>query len=270
MYDHRKRKHVFHVNILKKWYPVAQSEVVNLPEQVDERSLDEDFPSWQPTRDAPGVPRFGKELTTSQQANLNDLIKEFRDVFSTKPGKTNMIEHHIQTGDAKPIKLPPYRVPQALQAMVKQEIKDMLDLGIIEPSVSEWAQPIVPILKKDGSLRLCVDYRRLNVISKNNAYPMPRIDDLIDQLGQAQFLSTLDLTRGYWQVPIGKDSCHKTAFFTPAGQFQFTVMPFGLSGAPSTFQQTMDLLTGVYKHWTGLLEWWNSGMVDWHCLMHSI
>ena len=92
-------------------------------------------------------------------------------------------------------------------------------------------------------LRLCVDYRRLNATSQTNAYPMPRIDDLIDQLGQAQFLSTLDLTRGYWQVPMGRASCHKTAFVTPSGQFQFTVMPFGLSGAPSTFQQLMDLLT---------------------------
>ena len=105
------------------------------------------------------------------------------------------------------------------------------------------AAPIVPIAKKDGSLRLCVDYWRLNAISQTNAYPMPRVDDLIDQLGQAQFLSMLDLTRGYWQVPMGKASCNKTAFVTPAGQFQFTVMPFGLNGAPSTFQQMMDLLT---------------------------
>ena len=90
-----------------------------------------------PQVNAPDVPWFGEELTISQQANLNDLIKEFKDVFSTKPGKTNMIEHHIQTGDTKPIKLPPYRISQALQVMVKQEIKGMLDLGIIEPLVSE-------------------------------------------------------------------------------------------------------------------------------------
>ena len=127
--------------------------------------------------------------------------------------------------------------------MVKQELKEMLNQGIIEPSVSECAVPIVPIVKKDGSLRLCVYYRRLNATSQTNGYPMPRIDDLIDQLGQAQFLSTLDLTRGYWQVPMGKASHHKTAFVTPFGQFQFTVMPFGLSGAPSTFQQMMDLIT---------------------------
>ena len=170
-------------------------------------------------------------------------MRKIADVFSTKPGKTELIEYHIETGHTKPIKLPPYRVPQAFQAMVRQELKEMLNQGIIEPSVSKWAAPTVPIVKKDGTLRLCVDYRRLNAISQTNVYPMPRIDDLIDQLGQAQFLSTLDLTKGYWQVPMGKASHHKIAFVTPSGQFQFTVMPFGLSGAPFTFQQMMDLLT---------------------------
>ena len=85
MHDHRKRKHVFHINMLKKWYPVTQSQVVNLAEQVDECSLDEDFPSWQPTL---GTPLFGKQLTTSQQNDLSNLITEFKDVFSSKPGKT--------------------------------------------------------------------------------------------------------------------------------------------------------------------------------------
>ena len=109
-----------------------------------------------------------------------------------------MIEHNIQTGDTKPIKLPPYRAPQALQAMVKQEIKDMLDLGIIEPSVSEWAALIIPILKKDESLRLCVDYRRLNAISQNNAYPMPKINDLIDQLGCQHLILLGDTCMCQW------------------------------------------------------------------------
>ena len=89
---------------------------------------------------------------------------------------------------------------------------------------------------------MCVDYQCLNAFSQTNAYPMPRIEDLLDQLGQAQFLSTLDLTRGYWQAPMAKTSCHKTTFVTPFGQFQFTVMPFGLSGAPSISQQMMDSL----------------------------
>ena len=97
------------------------------------------------------------------------------------------IEHHIVTSTTKPIKLPPYRVPQAYQVMVRQEIKEMLNQGIIEPSVSEWDSPIVPNLKKDGSFRVCVDYWHLTAISKTISYPMLRIDDLLNQLGQAHF-----------------------------------------------------------------------------------
>ena len=111
----------------------------------------------------------------------------------------------------------------------------MLEQGIIEPSSSAWSAPIVK--KKDGALRLCVDYRRLNGVSKADAYPMPRVNDLIDRLGKSCFVSTMDLTRGYWQVPVAR---YKTAFTTPFGLYQFNVMPFGLQGAPATFQRLMD------------------------------
>ena len=220
MYDHRKPECVFHINMLKKCYPAQQPKGVNLAEQVDEHILTEDVPTWQPaTIDKVGIPTFGKNLTTMEQNNLNDLLEEFEDVLSIKPGKTGLIEHHIVISTTKPIKLPPYRVPQAYQIMVRKETKKMLNQGIIEHSVSEWVLSIVAILKIDGSLRLCVDYRHLNAISQTNTYPMSRIDDLLDQLGQAHFLSTTDLTQGYWQVTMAKTSCHKTAFVTPFGQF---------------------------------------------------
>ena len=116
MYDYRKRKRVFHINMLKKWYPAQQPEGVNLAEQVDEHVLAEDVPTWQPATTAKvGTPTFGKHLTTEELNNLNDLleVEAFEDVLSIKPGKTDMIEHHIVTSTTKPIKLPPYRVPQA-------------------------------------------------------------------------------------------------------------------------------------------------------------
>ena len=162
------------------------------------------------------------------------------------PGQTQLTEHQIDTGEAQPIRLPPYRLPHAYRDMVQKELKEMLAHDIIEPSTSDWAAPIVLVKKQDGSLRLCVDYWRMNSVSKADAYPMPRIDELIDELGRARYLSTLDLTKGYWQVPVSTDAQRKTAFTTPFGLFQFRRMPFGLQGAPATFQRMMDkLLDGI-------------------------
>ena len=121
-----------------------------------------------------------------------------------------------------------------------KELAEMEKEGVIEPSMSEWAYQVVLVKKKDGSLRMCVDYRRLNSVSRADAYPMPHIDELIDRLGKAQYISTMDLSRGYWQVPVETASRDKTAFVTPQGLFQFRVMPFGLHGAPATFQRLMD------------------------------
>lgn len=189
-------------------------------------------------------PEVGKQLSSSQRETLKKLISEFPDVWRGSPGRTSWVGHKIDTGNASPIRLPPYRLPQAYRDEIYQELVEMKKGGVIEPSVSDWSAPIVPVRKKDGSLRLCIDYRRLNSISKADAYPMPRIEELIDQLGQARYISTLDLEKGYWQVPVSKADRPKTAAFsTPFGLFQFNVMPFGLRGAPATFQRLMDDVT---------------------------
>ena len=114
---------------------------------------------------------------------------------------------------------------------------------------------MVPVKKKDGTMRLCVDYRRLNSLSAADAYPLPRIDDIIDQIGIAKYITTTDLTKGYWQVPVATADRHKTAFATPFGLFQFNVMPFGLQGAPGTFQRMMDsLLHGLSSYTAAYLD----------------
>ena len=184
----------------------------------------------------------------AQREELTDLVGEFSNVFQAYPGCTNVTEHSIDTGDAAPVRLPPYRLPHAYREQVQQELKNMLQHGIIEPSQSDWAAPMVLVKKKDGTLRVCIDYRRLNVVSRADAYPMPRVDDLVDQLGGAKYISTLDLTRGYWQVPVAQDAQHKTAFATPFGLYQFRRMPFGLQGAPATFQRMMDKLLDGWGH----------------------
>ena len=141
------------------------------------------------------------------------------------------------TGPARPVRQPPYRLPHAYRHEVLKELEEMEESGVIE---SEWASPMVLVKKKDGSLRMCVDYRRLNSVSQADAYRMPCIDELIDRLGKARYITTMDLSRGYWQVPVEAASRDKTAFVTPRGLFQFRVMPFGLQGAPATFQRLMD------------------------------
>ena len=123
---------------------------------------------------------------------------------------------------------------------MEKELQEMLEQGIIEPSQGEWTSPIVVVKKKDGDIRICIDYRKLNAVTKRDAYPMPRIDDILDELGQAKYITTLDLAKGYWQVPVNPQDQEKTAFSSPLGLFQFKRMPSGLSGAPGTFQRLMD------------------------------
>ena len=140
--------------------------------------------------------------------------------MSDQPGRTNLAEHQVETGSACAVCLPPYWLPHAY----RESVQKVQEHGIIEPSTSERASPVVLIKKKDGTLRFCMHYRKLNAVSLSDAYQMPRIDELIDRLGHAKYIKTLDLARGYWQVSLAEA---KTAFATPFGLFQFNVMPFG-------------------------------------------
>ena len=192
------------------------------------------------------TPMFGPQLEESQRHDIEEILHAFSDLFQDKPGRTALIEHQVDTGNAAPVQQRHYHLPQAYKEAVHKEIQEMLDAGLIQPSVSEWASPVVAVQKKDGSLRLFVDYCKLNAVSQADAHPMPRVDELLDNLGQAKYISTLDLTKAYWQVPVAEKDCGKTAFTAGAGLFQFNMMPFGLKGAPATSQRLMDMvLTGM-------------------------
>ncbi len=114
----------------------------------------------------------------------------------------------------------------------------MLDRGVIEPCQSSWASHVILVTKKDGSTRFCVDYRKVNEVTRKDAHPLPQIDDTLDALQGSQYFSTLDLYSGYWQVKMNSRDIEKTAFVTPQGLFHFTVMPFGLCNVPTTFRVT--------------------------------
>ncbi|KAG5847077.1 hypothetical protein ANANG_G00122120 [Anguilla anguilla] len=222
----RRTTQIYHVNLLKRWYeaeqPPAQALAAHLSPQV-----------------TPEV-TMGQQLTTHQVQDLRELLDRNRDVFSDLPGRTSITEHDIVTEPGKKVRLRPYRIPEAQREAIREEVRKMLQMGVIEESRSSWSSPIVIVPKPDGSRRFCNDFRKLNEISRFDAYPMPRVDELIERLGPARFLSTLDLTRGYWQVPLSPQAKEKTAFVTPDGLFQYRVLPFGVHGAPATFQRLMD------------------------------
>ncbi|GFT11289.1 retrovirus-related Pol polyprotein from transposon 412 [Trichonephila clavipes] len=179
----------------------------------------------------------------NRKSSAERLFQEFEDVFSRNSsdiGHTTVTQYRIDTADHPPIKQHPRRLPFAKQEEVGTLLREMQENDIIEPSSSPWASPIVLVRKKDGSTRFCVDYRKLNDVTKKDSYPLPRIDDTLDTLSGHKWFSTLDLKSGYWQVEIHPEDREKTAFTSGQGLWQFKVMPFGLCNAPATFERLME------------------------------
>lgn len=160
-------------------------------------------------------------------------------------GRTSQVEHSIETGDARPIKRSPYRIPHALKTVV-EHIDDMLKRKIIEPSISTWSSSIVLVQKKskDRSVkyRFCVDYRALNAVTKPDAYPIPNIVDTLDSLRQSKIFSVLDMASGYHQIQMKPEHREKTPFSCHKGHFQFIKMSFGLNNAPAKYQRCIDVV----------------------------
>ena len=186
-------------------------------------------------------------LDDTQKARLSALLRQYDELFTDQPGCTDLVSHVIETGDALPLKCNPRPVSLAKRQIIDGLLDDMLSAGIIRRSSSSWASPIVLVPKKDGSHRLCVDYRRLNGVTRKDAYPLPTISSIVGNLGDARYFTTLDASKGYLQVRMGeRDQC-KTAFTSHRGLFEFTRMPFGLCNAPATFQRLMDRVLGEAK-----------------------
>ena len=167
-------------------------------------------------------------LLPSQQEQLQELIAKFQTLFtlhSFELGCTDVVQHSIDTDGHPPIKQCARRVPFALRSTIDRLVDEMLQQGVIKPSKSPWASPVVLVAKKDGSMRFCIDYRKLNAITKKDVFPLPRIDNALDMLASARYFSTLDLASGYWQMSMDEDSGEKTAFTTHSGMYEFSVMP---------------------------------------------
>jgi len=185
------------------------------------------------------------DLDPKQRQELGKLLLEYEHCFEGGQyglGQTSLVKHQIDTGDHNPIKLPPRRLGWAQKRALTEEVEKMLAKGVIEHSDSPWSSPPVLVKKKDGTFRFCVDYRKLNGVTRKDAYPLPRIDDCLDCLAGSQWFCTLDLSSGYWQIAMEDKDKIKTAFTSPRGHYQFKVMPFGVTNGPATLERLMELV----------------------------
>ena len=181
-------------------------------------------------------------LTEQQQSELLVVLSEFESIFSDKPGRTTLCEHHIELlPDAKPVFCRPYRLSPDKAMFLKEELTQLLEQGIIEEAPSNgvtWASLVIMVPKADSSsLRLCTDMRQVNARTAVDPFPLPRIEELLDRVGKAKFLTKLDMVRGYWQVPLDDASIPISGFITPFGHFRWRFMHFGCRNAPATFSR---------------------------------
>ena len=227
--DRRCHEMIVHVNRLKEWktpklgmYRVVVADEV----EGDDESI--------------GKIKMGEsKLSEEHREELREVLERYKDVITERLGNVRGIEHEIRTGISNSIRCPPYRLAPGWRQELRKEVMDLLKEGILEHSQSAWSAPMVPIRKPNGAIRLCIDYRKLNSVTQPDPYQIPRVDD-IDEVAEAVWLTKLDMNKGYYQVPMSKDSVDKTAFCTPWGKFAFRRMPFGLRNVPTTFQRYMD------------------------------
>ena len=265
--DRRKETQVCHINMLKAYHEKPKPELVTLNNrlglespthskdcvgQVAEKEEDTESEvrlgnDQQPIKlqNSQILNDLGTKLShlpLVQRKELAEVITQYREVFPDVPSKTNLIEHDVDVGDSAPIKQHPYRVSPMKKELLDKEVQYMLKNDIIEESQSNWSSPCILVPKHDGGFRFCTDFRKVNDKTKSDSFPIPRIADCIDQIGNAKFVSTFDMLKGYWQVPLTQRAREISAFVTPSGLYQYKVMPFGMKNAPATFQRMVNKL----------------------------
>ena len=236
---------VLNIPFTRKEEDVHEAQDQVTPEGTDKTTE----PRWQDQLDLSHVD--DQEL----RGNFIKMLEKHEDMW--RPGKLGTVDasyHRIELEPGtKPIRQAPYRQGHKGRDIQQQEITKMLDARVIEPATGEWASPVVLVPKKDGYLRLCIDYRRLNAKTVPEVYPLPRMDECLDSLGDAAVFKTLECNSGYWQVPIAPKDRGKTTFTTHLGTFRHLRMPFGLRNGPATFQRALDIIFSGVRWQTCLI-----------------
>ncbi|XP_013382645.1 uncharacterized protein LOC106153310 [Lingula anatina] len=247
----------YHVNLLKKYLerdtPIQEMEQVNMaviePDLHDEGVIDDENLlelEWQSKPESYHDVKINEELSEDKKSDLRKLVEEYQSIFTEKPGSTSLEEHSVTLVSKEPIRVKQYSLPYATRTIVHDEVKTMLDNDIIEPSNSPYNSPIVIVRKKDGSSRFCVDFRRLNAVTCFDTEPMGNAEDIIARLSDDVYYSKVDLSKGYWQIPMSEESKPLTSFSTSEGSYQFKRMPFGMVNSGATFNKMMrKLLNGA-------------------------
>ena len=249
--DHRKGRQLCHINMLKEYYEEngdnIESCAVVVTSDRKEAEVESDCLSDTGVRlnnsaVLANLKNKLSHLSANEVSELEHLIMDNTQLFPDTPTRTSVLCHDVDVGDANPVKQHAYRVNPQKRKAFHQEVKYMLDAGLVEPSNSAWSSPCLLVPKPDGTFRFCTDFRKVNSLTKGDSYPLPRIEDCIDRVGNSKYVSKFDLLKGYWQVPLTEKAKEISAFVTPDGLFQYRVMPFGMRNAPATFQR---LINGV-------------------------
>ncbi|XP_068213451.1 uncharacterized protein [Palaemon carinicauda] len=249
----RKKYQLCHINIMKKYFSRAntvKSVSAVVPKECNGQEMESKEYGWngENSKILCNPDSLFKHLNAQEATDIKDLFKEHPSIFKDTPGLVRSLQHDVVLKpNAQPIRQAPYRLsPQKAEA-VRKEVSYMLENDLITPSSSPWSSPVVLVKKENGQDRLCFDYRKVNDLTVADNFPLPRIEDCIDKIGNAKYISKLDLLKGYWQVPLTENAREISAFITPEGLFECKVMPFGMRNAASTFQRMMWMITNGLK-----------------------
>ncbi|UYV80763.1 hypothetical protein LAZ67_19001657 [Cordylochernes scorpioides] len=235
-----------HVNVVQQ-QPRTPYYNIDRPTNPGKRNNGEPTTTNQSASTADDLDMSSVIVGNDGRSSLKPAMTSYSDETSSTPPRPSLIVAEMNSISGKPPSWNLERGKTRERRLIQDEVNKMIENHIVKPSESLWSYPVILVRKKDGTWRFCVEYRRLNKITKKDAYPLPRIDDALDSLAGSSNFSTMDLRSGYWQIEVDEKDREKTAFITPDGLYEFRVMPFGLCNAPATFERMIDSVLGSLK-----------------------